>query len=194
MDKTSLTIPDQIETKRLILRCYRPDDAALDLAAGLRNRDHLARYERHNSIRGINTLEESQNLLERYIIGWQAREYFLMGAFEKSSGDFAAQIYIGVPSWNLPECEIGYFADVSHQGKGYVSEGVRAALVFCFENCRAHRVRLECDDTNLASARVAQRCGFRQEAHLRENKRQPDGSITGTLIFGLLRAEWETNH
>jgi aminoglycoside 6'-N-acetyltransferase len=191
MNKTSLILPDALESERLLLRCYRPADAALYLEAGLRNRDHLERYERHNAIRNINTVEESKNLLENYTSGWQTHEYFLMGAFDKNSGGFVAQIYVGVPSWNLPECEIGYFADVNHQGKGYVSEGVRTALGFCFEHCRAHRVKLECDDTNLASIRVAQRCGFRQEAHLRQNKRQPDGSITGTLIFGMVRDEWE---
>ncbi|NSW53349.1 MAG: GNAT family N-acetyltransferase [Anaerolineae bacterium] len=194
MDPTSLHIPEQIETERLLLRCYTPQDAAMYLTAGLRNRDHLERYERHNSLRTINTMAESENLLQAYRSAWDKREYFMLGAFEKTSGDFVAQIYIGVPQWNLPECEIGYIADVDHQGKGYVSEGVRAALDFCFTHLKAHRVRLECDDSNTASARVAQRCGFRQEGHLRENQRQPDGTITGTLLFGLLKAEWEQDH
>jgi len=51
-------------------------------------------------------------------------------------------------------------------------------------------VRIECDDTNLRSIRVAERCGFVREAHFRENKRNPDGTITGTVVYGLLSREY----
>ena len=37
------------------------------------------------------------------------------------------------------------------------------------------------DDTNARSARVAERCGFRLEGRVREDHRQPDGSLTGTF-------------
>jgi len=73
----------------------------------------------------------------------------------------------------------------------YVTEAVKGALGFVFGPLGAHRVRLECDDTNLRSLRVAERCGFVREGHLRQNHRHADGSVSvsGTLHFGLLRAE-----
>jgi aminoglycoside 6'-N-acetyltransferase len=37
---------------------------------------------------------------------------------------------------------------------------------------------------------VAERCGFTQEGHLRETKRNTDGTISGTLYYGLLRREF----
>jgi RimJ/RimL family protein N-acetyltransferase len=57
----------------------------------------------------------------------------------------------------LPEYEIGYFADVDHEGQGYVTEVVRATLAVLFEQLDAHRVRLGVGDTNLRSIRVAER-------------------------------------
>jgi RimJ/RimL family protein N-acetyltransferase len=69
---------------------------------------------------------------------------------------------------------------------------VRRALSFLFAESGARRVRLECDDTNERSARVAERCGFKLEGHLRENHLRPDGTITGTLLFGMLAGERDT--
>ena len=59
---------------------------------------------------------------------WAARNCFFMGAFDKRTDEFVAQVYVGPTSWNVPEFEIGYFADKDHEGQGYVSEAARAAL------------------------------------------------------------------
>jgi len=55
----------------------------------------------------------------------------------------------------------------------------------------AQRVRVECDDANLRSHRVAERCAMRREGHIRENKRNPDGTLSGTVYFRLLKSEFE---
>jgi RimJ/RimL family protein N-acetyltransferase len=91
----------------------------------------------------------------------------------------------------VPKFEIGFFADTDHEGQGYVTEAVRATLGFVFEDLQAHRVRLECDDTNERSRRVADRSGLIAEGHIRENKRDPNGRLSGTLCFGLLKRDSE---
>jgi ribosomal-protein-alanine N-acetyltransferase len=113
-----------------------------------------------------------------------------LGAFRRDTDEFVAQIYVGAVNWNLPEFEIGYFADSEHEGQGYVTEATEAALRFAFEHLGAHRVRLEFDDANVRSLRVAERCGMIREGHIRENKRNADGSISGTLYYGILRDEF----
>ncbi len=110
--------------------------------------------------------------------------------FKKETREFVAQIYIGLVNHELPEYELGYIVDVDHEGKGYVTEAARAALKFIFEQLGAHRVRLECDDTNHRSSRVAERCGFILEGHIRENKKNPNGGISGTLHYGMLQREF----
>jgi RimJ/RimL family protein N-acetyltransferase len=44
---------------------------------------------------------------------------------------------------------------------------------------------------NVRSRRVAERCGFVLEGHIRENKLNPDGTFSGSLYHGLLKSEWE---
>jgi len=192
MHKMLLDIPTRIETERLYLRCYAPGDGPWYYAMSQKNREHLACYESGNVVMTIKTEEDAEIAVRDLAADWVARNCFFMGAFDKRTDEFVAQIYVGPVNWELPEFAIGYFADVDHEGRGYVTEAVRAALEFIFEYLKAHRVRLECDDTNVHSIRVAERCGMVQEAHFRENKRNPDGTLSGTLCFGLLRSEFET--
>jgi RimJ/RimL family protein N-acetyltransferase len=74
--------------------------------------------------------------------------------------------------------------------QGYVTEAVGATLALLFEHLDAYRIDLECDDTNLRSRRVAERCGFGLVWHGHEDERPPDGTLGGTLHFELLRSEW----
>ena len=76
-----------------------------------------------------------------------------------------------------------------HVGNGYVTEAVSALIKELFENAKAHRIQIETDDTNSRSIAVAQRCGFIKEGHLRENKKNPDGTISGTLYYGILKSD-----
>jgi aminoglycoside 6'-N-acetyltransferase len=91
----------------------------------------------------------------------------------------------------LPEFQIRFFADRDHEGQGYATEAVNASLRFIFEHLGAHRVRMEGDDANERSCRVAERCGMVKEGHVRGNKRNPDGTFSGTLHSGPLKREFE---
>jgi len=151
----------------------------------------LQRYEADNSILSPKSEAEAEALVRTLAADWVSRNCFFLGAFDKVSGEFVAQVYIGPVNWETPEFEVGFMADQAHEGRGFVTEAVRAALGFIFENLEAQRVSLRCAETNLRSQHVAERCGFRREGHLRQAKRQPDGSLGDTLIYGLLREEWD---
>jgi aminoglycoside 6'-N-acetyltransferase len=190
MHKLLLEIPTRVETERLYLRCYQAGDGPWYYAMSQRNKQHLAHYEAGNPVMTINTEDEAEIVMRGFAAAWVARDAFFMGAFRQDTQEFVAQIYIGAVNWDLPEFEIGYFADAGHEGQGYVTEAVKGALRLVFEYLGAHRVRLECDDTNVRSYRVAERCGMVKEGCTRENKKHADGSISGTLHYGLLRREY----
>ncbi len=185
--------PIQFESERLYLRCYRPGDGKWYYAMSVKNHDHLMQYEAENSAFNIANEEAAEKLIRDFASEWIKGSYFLMGAFDKKTDEFVAQIYVGPVDWKLPEFEIGYFADVEHEGRGYVTEAVQATLGIIFNQLHAHRVRLGCSETNLRSIRVAERCNMTQEGRLRENKRTPDGTYSNSLIYGLLRSEYQVN-
>ncbi|MFN8560347.1 MAG: GNAT family N-acetyltransferase [Anaerolineae bacterium] len=194
MDKKLLDLPTALETQRLIVRRYVPGDAPAYLGMCRDNRDHLLPYEAENPVRGVETLEQAEALVREFYDGWNARTVFFFGAWEKDSGAFAAQIYLGVDNWRLPEFILGYFADHAHEGRGFVTEAARAVLGFTFGHLRARRVRLWCHETNTRSWRVAERLGFVREGYLRETNNWillPDGGLSGDYVYGLLRREFE---
>jgi ribosomal-protein-alanine N-acetyltransferase len=191
MHKRPPEIPEHIEAERIVLRRYRAGDGPWFYAMSQRNRAHLDRYEVENVVLSVKSEQEAEALVRDLAAAWRARECFFMGAFDKGTGAFVAQIYVGPVHWDVPEFEIGFFVDVDHEGQGYVTEAVRAAMAWIFRYLGAHRVRLECDDTNVRSRRVAERCGMVLEGHVRENKRNVDGTLSGTLHFGLLKSEFE---
>jgi RimJ/RimL family protein N-acetyltransferase len=190
MHKLLLELPTQIQTERLVLRCYQAGDGPWYHAMSQKNKPHLAHFEAGNAVNGIHTEEDAEIVVRDFAVAWTARSAFFMGVFHQVTQEFVAQIYIGVVNWDLPEFELGYFADVDHEGQGYVTEAAEAALGFIFNQLNAARVRLECDDTNTRSFRVAERCGMVKEGHIRENKRNTDGSLSGTFLYGLTRNEF----
>jgi ribosomal-protein-alanine N-acetyltransferase len=189
-----LDLPTRIETEHLYLRCYQAGDGPWYHVMSQKNKSHLARYESGNAVMAIDTEEEAEAVVRDLAAAWTARTAFFMGAFRRDTQAFVAQIYVGVVDWRLPEFEIGFFADVEHEGQGHVTEATKGALRLIFEHMGAHRVRLKCDDTNVPSRRVAERCGMVREGHIRENKKNADGSISGTLHYGLLRSEFVSRY
>ena len=191
MDKMLLEFPERLDGERIYLRPYQSGDGPILYQVSQKNQLHLARFESDNALLSIQTLQDAEVLARTLSAEYQARRCFFLGAFSRETEEFVAQIYIGPVDWDLPEFEIGYIADVDHEGQGYVSEAIRVVLTFLFEDLQAHRVRLGCADINERSWRVAEACGFHREGHIRESKRELDGTRCGTYLYGILRREFD---
>lgn len=68
----------------------------------------------------------------------------------------------------LDEYELSYQIYSSEQrGKGLTSEAVNLLVRYLFETKRVNRIRLVIDPGNLASRRLAEKCGFKHEGTAR---------------------------
>jgi RimJ/RimL family protein N-acetyltransferase len=87
--------------------------------------------------------------------------------------------------------EIGYrLFDQSLAGRGYVSEACRLLIDHLFNVQPYHRLELLTAPENIASVRVAQKCGFRPEGTLRQSFFL-NGRYCDVALYALLRPEWE---
>jgi aminoglycoside 6'-N-acetyltransferase len=191
MQKNHPDIPTSFESRRLHLRSYRPGDGPCYYAVGLRNREHLLRYESDNVVMQLTSEQDAENTVGELAELWEKRKSFFIGGFDVLDNKFVLQVYVGPVNRDLPEYQIGFFVDKEYEGKGYVAEAVRATLEFIFHHLGAHRISAECDDTNVRSVRVLERCGMSREGLMRENKRNADGTLSGTLHYGLLKQEFD---
>ncbi len=183
-------LPSAFSTRRLRLRRYVPDDASWYAEMAARNKPHLARFESGNAVMRIASTADARRAIDGFIAQSEAGKAAFLGAFLKEDGAFVAQIYIGRNNADLPGYLIGFFCEVDHLRQGYTGEAAAAALAVLFNDCGAARVGLWCDDANVASQHIALRLGMVQEGHIRADTRHADGTVTGSLCFGLLSEEF----
>jgi RimJ/RimL family protein N-acetyltransferase len=88
------------------------------------------------------------------------------------------------------QAEIGWVLHPGFSGHGYATEAARELIRLSFADLRMHRVWAQLDPRNTASARLCERLGMVQEAHLRESM-WFKGEWSDTAIYAMLRPEWQ---
>jgi ribosomal-protein-serine acetyltransferase len=111
--------------------------------------------------------------------------------FRKEDGMFVGGSGLHRIIWRVPAFEIGYWCRTSLTGNGYITEAVIGITRFAFETLEAERVEIRCDAANERSAAVALRAGYTQEARLRRHARSMKNELSDTLVFSLIRPEYE---
>ena len=84
---------------------------------------------------------------------------------------------------------LGYWIGSRHARQGYMTEGLRAALEFCFDDLGLHRVEAACLPNNQASKGLLIRSGFREEGYARQFLRI-NGRWQDHVLFAILRDDW----
>jgi ribosomal-protein-alanine N-acetyltransferase len=74
-----------------------------------------------------------------------------------------------------------------------MTEAVEEILCYGFEELNLNRVEATTDSRNVASVKVLERAGFKQEGLLRERYSYKEG-FHDELFFGLLASDWWRSH
>ena len=181
-------VPDHIATERLILRSARGDDAATLNAAVCESLDDLRRYMPWAQT--APSLAQSNADCRRLQAKFLLREDLPMFAFERTAdggeGEFVGGTGLHRIDWTVRRFEVGYWCRTGQQGRGFITEAVRALTRLAFERLRARRVEVRMDDTNTRSWQVAQRAGFALEGVLRSDSLNPLGAPRDTRVYALV--------
>ena len=86
--------------------------------------------------------------------------------------------------------EIGYMSLPEYNGKGYITEAIKAVVEYGFEQMNLHSIEAVIDPGNTASERVLQKNGFVKEAHILENELW-EGKFWDTVIYSLLKRNFK---
>jgi RimJ/RimL family protein N-acetyltransferase len=175
-----------IETERLVLRAFQPDD--LEPLHAIYSDEEIVRYL-YNDPR---TLDDVRDLLARKMGGTvlQAEGDWLSAAVVlRDTDELVADVSLLWASQLHRQGELGFVVHPAHQGHGYATEASRPLLAFAFETLGLHRVIGRTEARNLGSARVLEKLGMRREAHLVENE-WVKGEWQSELIYALLDRDW----
>lgn len=106
-----------------------------------------------------------------------------------ATGDFAGFTFIEIDPGQKSTAEVGYILLPAYWKNGYASEILRALLAFGFGELGLHRIYGKCDELNLPSARVMEKCGLQYEGTLREHVWLRD-HWRSTRYYGMLAEEY----
>jgi RimJ/RimL family protein N-acetyltransferase len=149
-----------IDTERLAMRGHTLDDYA----------DCVALWSDPRVVRYIGgrpfTPEETWARVLRYVGHWDVRGFGYWVVRERATGDFVGEVGLAdfkrdlVPSFEgAPEA--GWVLAPSAHGRGFATEAVRAVLAWLEGHRGPTRTVCMINPENLASLRVAAKCGFR---------------------------------
>jgi ribosomal-protein-alanine N-acetyltransferase len=174
-----------LTTKRLRLRRFAARDLA-GLHACFGDPDAM-RYWNSPPTR---TEAESARWLK--ILGKNTSPYsFLAWAVADKKSD----ALIGMVNYHHREAlnrrlEVGYILRPTRQGKGLMTEAMRALIAYCFAELGVRRVQALIHPDNTRSIRLVQRLGFRCEGGpLRDYWRVGDAYMS-VMVYALLSGEW----
>jgi RimJ/RimL family protein N-acetyltransferase len=142
-----------LQTDRLVLRPFRESD--LDGYAAMCANAEVMHYLGESKPL---TRAEAWRSMAVVVGHWQLRGYGMWAVEERQSGEFVGRIGCWNPE-GWPGLEIGWTLRREFWGRGFATEGARAAIQYAFAELHQDRIISLIRPDNLNSIRVAERVG-----------------------------------
>jgi RimJ/RimL family protein N-acetyltransferase len=166
--------PYRIETERLVIRCYEPEDAPLLKDVVDRSLDHLRPWMPWTPDEP-EPLDAVYERLRSFRAQYDRDENWVMGAFSRDEARQVGGTGLHPSREGDGGLEIGYFVAADEVGKGYATEIAAVLTRVGFECFDLDRVVIRVDPANVGSDRIPEKLGFTKEATLRRRLPVKDG-------------------
>ena len=180
--------PEEHRTGDLLLRSWRPGDGEELNRATVASYEHLREFMEW--ARPDTSIEDSEGYVRQSRARWLLGEEWGLGVWRGERVVGGSGFMLRGQPLEHGTVEIGMWVRAEEAGRGLGTRVLRALVDWADADWPIHKLTWHCDSRNLASARVAEKCGFQLEGRLREHV--PDDAGIGrrtTLLFGLLRSD-----
>ena len=167
------------------VRLVEEGDAAPIYGVVEANRSHLAEWL---PWAGSATLDSIREFIGRARLQAEGDNGF-QAVIVDESGVVAGFIGFHFVDWNNRSTSLGYWLAEDRQGRGTMTEAVRALTTLAFVEWGLNRVEIRAAPGNKRSAGVPERLGFTKEGVLREVERHADG-FEDNVVYSMLAREW----
>jgi RimJ/RimL family protein N-acetyltransferase len=184
------TPPYRIETERLVIRCYDPEDAPLLKAAVDSSIEHLlpwmpwARFEPQS-------VEEKVQLCRMFRGQFDLDDNYVYGIFSRDETEQLGGSGLHKRA-NAESLEIGYWVAAGAIGRGIATEVTAVLTRAGFELSGLDRIDIQVEPANERSLAIPRKLGFTEEGTLRRRLEPQDGAPRrDSVVFSMLREELE---
>lgn len=177
-----------IETQRLILRKFTPDD----VTAAFRNWTsdekvtEFLRWPTHSNI-GV-----TERVLNDWIAGYENPNFYQWAIVPKSINEPIGTISVVGTDEQTAKIHIGYCIGSKWWRQGYTSEAFAAIIPFFFEQVEAKRIESQHDPENPNSGKVMEKCGLTFEGTLRKADWSNKG-IVDACMYAIISSDYFNN-
>lgn len=180
----SSTVPhERLESERLVIRCWSPQDAPLFKAALDSSLPELQRWIpwARNEPSPLDVLEDRLRGYEDDFFAGRSALFALMD-LDETEVLGGAGLYRRVGPGAL---EIGYWVRSDHAGQGFATEAARAMTDVGFTLAGIEVLEIRCDPSNAPSAAVPVKLGYALSETRLEPSLGPTGESRSTMIWRL---------
>lgn len=173
-----------LNTERLKLRKFTIDDAQsmFDNWASDERVTRFLTWEPHESP------EVTKQLLELWCREYEKDDNYHWAI--EYNGTLIGSINVVRMSDGDEWAELGYCIGYNYWRKGIMPEAAKAVIDFLFSEVGVNRISISYAAKNLASGRVAKKCGLTYEGTKREYFKTSEGEFLNIATCSILRSEW----
>jgi ribosomal-protein-serine acetyltransferase len=180
--------PEEHRDGELLLRAWRPGDGEELNRATVASYEHLRRFMPWAS--PDSTVADSEGYVRQSRARWLLGEHWDVGVWRGGRLAGGSGFMLRGRPLEHGVAEIGMWVRADEAGRGLGTRVLRAMVDWADADWPFHKLTWNCESDNLASARVAEKCGFQLEGRLRENgPAASGGGRQTTLAFGLLGSD-----
>jgi ribosomal-protein-serine acetyltransferase len=172
----------------LIMRCLAKSDTQAKFAVVDRNRLYLREWLPW--VDDVKTADGYDGIIESWNEDYKNGKDIVLGIFE--NGEYVGNFGLHCLRSGNKSGMIGYWLDGNRQGRGIISDCVRAINNYAFHTLELNRTYINCAEGNAKSRAIPERLGYVQEGILQ------DGECLysvyhNEVVYGLVKRNWTEN-
>jgi RimJ/RimL family protein N-acetyltransferase len=175
-----------MEFENYTIRLLTVDDALAYFQLIERNRKRLEDFFA-GTVSKNKDFEATQKFMLEVSERMNQRTYFPYIVINRLNNEIAGFIDIKNIDWNIPKAELGCFIDEEYAAKGISSQALSIIISHLFNELNFEKLFLRTHQDNIASRRLAEKCGFEVEGIIRKDYKTTQGELVDLMYYGKLR-------
>ena len=183
-----LDIPNEFQSKRLLMRCCLPGDGTHVHEAESETYDQLKQWFGPWAKEPC-TKDQTEERVRQSQFKFIDRSELVFNCYMKEDGKLAARAWFSRIEWALPKAMFGMWVRSSLQRKGLGFEPALAFTLFGLEQVGFQRIELYIDPRNDASLKLFEKVGYAREGKIRNYSFDNHGVMRDYFIYSVIPAD-----